>query len=245
MTSSSKDTEFAPINLDASDRIPAGAKKPSPSPKAPQTSGGVSKGLFSVVLIAALGAAGASIYLFTQLQSSKQIIVENQNRLDLLENRLSATGEEMDNSTVALQVKVTELSERTEELWEQMDRLWASAWRRNQAEIKELNSQLVSLKRETTQMLGSIESKVNSSQSGTQQLMTRINDLNGKITEQANNLLGVKVENEGIGATNAAQSEELRQLMEKVLLLEKRNTSLLQKLNGIETQVKELAVKTV
>jgi uncharacterized protein (DUF2164 family) len=103
----------------------------------------------------------------------------------------------------------------------------------------------VSLKRETTQMLGSIESKVNSSQSGTQQLMTRINDLNGKITEQANNLLGVKVENEGIGATNAAQSEELRQLMEKVLLLEKRNTSLLQKLNGIETQVKELAVKTV
>jgi chromosome segregation ATPase len=245
MSSSSKDTEFAPINLDANDRIPAGAKKTLQSPKPAHTGGGVGKGLFALVLILALGAAAACGYLFTQLQKNNAILSENQGRLQLLENRLSATGEEMDNSTVALQVKVSELTEKTEELWEQMDRLWASAWRRNQEEIKELNSQVVSVKRNVEESVGSLETKVNASQSGIQQLMTRINDLNGKITEQANNLLGVKVEYEGLGDTNVTQSREIRELMEKILLLEKRNTSLLQKLNTIETQVKELTVKTV
>jgi chromosome segregation ATPase len=245
MSSSSKDTEFAPINVDANDRIPVGAKKTSQTPKSAPTGAGVSKGLFILVLLLALGAAAACAYLFTQLEKNNEIISENQSRLQLLENRLSATGEEMDNSTVALQVKVSELTEKTEELWEQMDRLWASAWRRNQEEIKELNSQVVGVKKNIEQNLGSIEEKVNASQSGTQQLMTRINDLNSKITEQANNLLGVKVEYEGVGDTNAAQSREIRELMEKILLLEKRNTSLLQKLNTIEAQVKELTVKTV
>lgn len=248
MSSSSKDTEFAPINLDANDRIPAGAKKTSNSQKTASSGGsgsGVSKGLFSLVLVLALGGAAASTYLFTQVQKSQETIVENQNRLQQLENRLSATGEEMDNSTIALQVKVSELTEKTEELWEQMDRLWASAWRRNQEEIKELNSQVVTVKKDMQQTLGSIETKVNAAQSGTQQLMTRINNLNSKITEQANNLLGVKVEYEGIGNTNASQNREIRELMEKALLLEKRNTSLLQKLNTIEAQVKELTVKTI
>lgn len=245
MSSSSKDTEFAPINLDANDRIPVGAKKTSHKPKPPPTGGGVNKGLFTLVLLLALGASAACAYLFTQLQKNNEIISENQSRLQLLENRLSATGEEMDNSTVALQVKVSELTEKTEELWEQMDRLWASAWRRNQEEIKELNSQLVKVRKNVEQSVESIETKVNASQSGTQQLMTRINDLNSKITEQANNLLGVKVEYEGLGDINTTQSREIRELMEKILLLEKRNTSLLQKLNTVETQVKELSIKTV
>lgn len=244
MSMSSKDTDFAPINLDVSDRIPASTKKSSPP--APSGSGGGSGKLGVVMaLLIAIGACGASAYLYDALQKSQANVIANQERIQVLENRLSATGEEMGNSTVELQVKLGELSEKTEELWEQMDRLWASAWRRNQEEIKTLNSDVVALKSDINKRVGDVNAKANEAQSSTQQLMTRINSINGKITEQANNLLAVKVEYEGFAQTNSSQSGEIRELKEKILLLERRNTSLLQKLNEVETQVKEIAVKTI
>lgn len=243
MSSSSKDTDFAPINVDVNDRIPAGAKKPAP-PR-PENKSGPGSFLFILVLLIAIGACAASGYLFIELQRTQENMVANQNRIQTLENRLSATGEEMGNSTVELQVKLGELSEKTDELWEQMDRLWASAWRRNQEEIKSLNSDVVALKSNVTKSINDVTTKVNSAESGTQQLMTRINSLNSQISEQANNLLAVKVEYEGFTQTNTEQNGDIRALEEKILLLEKRNTSLLQKLNEVEGQVKELAVKTI
>jgi len=63
-------------------------------------------------------------------------------RIQELEDMLSATGEEMGESTVVIKARLTDLTERTEELWTQMDKLWASAWRRNQADIKELGTQI-------------------------------------------------------------------------------------------------------
>lgn len=244
MTSNSKDTDFAPINVDVSDRIPVGNKKP-PAPKQNNSQGSAPKGLFALALIIALGASAGCGYLYTELQKSQETIVANQSRLQSLENRLSATGEEMGNSTVALQVKVGELTEKSEELWDQMDKLWASAWRRNQEEIKDLNSDVVALKSNVDKTVSNLRTTVNDTQSGTQQLMTRIDSLNSKITEQANNLLAVKVEYEGFSDANSSQTGDIRDLKEKVLLLEKRNTSLLQKLNEVETQVKELGVKTI
>lgn len=244
MSSSSKDTDFAPINVDVSDRKPVGTKKPTPQRQ--NNSGGSSgKLLVTFAFLFALVACAASIYLFTVLQQSQENVIANQNRIQTLENRLSATGEEMGNSTVALQVKVGELSEKTTELWDQMDKLWASAWRKNQEEIKSLGSNVVTLKSDVDKSITDVTKKVNSAESGTQQLMTRINSLNSNITEQANNLVAVRVENEGFTQANTKQSVEIRDLKEKVILLEKRNTSLLQKLNEVEGQVKELALKTI
>jgi chromosome segregation ATPase len=247
MSSNSKDTDFAPINVDVSDRIPLGSNKAPPKrPKGSGGSGGSGgKTLFILALIVAIGASAGCAYLYVELQKSQETISANQNRLQSLENKLSATGEEMGNSTVALQVKVTELSAKSVELWDQMDKLWASAWRRNQEEIKTLNSDLSVLKSSVNTSVDEVTKKVNATQSGTQQLMTRIDSLNSKMTEQANNLLAVKVEYEGFSDANSSQNSEIRELEEKILLLEKRNISLLQKLNEVEGQVRELAVKTI
>nr|WP_136249611.1 hypothetical protein [Ningiella ruwaisensis] len=246
MSSNAKDTDFAPINVDVSDRIPAGSKKSNTQTSGSGGSGSsTGKGLFILVLVVALIACAFSAYLFTELQKSQQTIVENQNRLQSLENRLSATGEEIGNSTVALQVKLTELSEKTEELWDQMDKLWASAWRRNQAEIKELNSDVVSLKTNVDTKLDDVLKKANGAQSSVAQLATRIDSLNSKITEQANNLLAAKVEFESFTDANSSQNSQIRELQEKILLLEKRNTNLLQELNALEAKVDELVVKTI
>lgn len=97
-----------------------------------------------LALLFAVAAVGGSGWLFTQFQVQQTELLAAQQRISDLELRLSATGEEMDQSAVALQVKVTELAKKADELWVQMDKLWASAWRRNQSEIKELEKSLES-----------------------------------------------------------------------------------------------------
>ena len=105
-------------------------------PAAPKSNG------FAIFLlfILSIGACGGAGYLYHLNQQQQQMIVAAQKRITDLERALSSTDEEMGQSTVALQVKVQTLMEKSEELWDQMDKLWASAWRRNQSEIKDLEN---------------------------------------------------------------------------------------------------------
>ena len=113
-------------------------KGKSPSPESPQEKTGSSRNSpswFSLILVLALVLAPMAYWSYEQ----QTVLQTAQVRIGELEGRLSATGEEMDQSAVALQIKVSELSAKTQDLWEQMDKLWASAWRRNQAEIEALS----------------------------------------------------------------------------------------------------------
>ncbi|MDO6426899.1 hypothetical protein Q4489_07755 [Thalassotalea sp. 1_MG-2023] len=94
---------------------------------------------FTVAIYIAL--AGTGYYFFEQNKQLKSSIDDADHRIQQLEDQLSATGEEMGESTVALKAKLQAISEKTEKLWAEMDKLWASAWRRNQSEIKELRAQ--------------------------------------------------------------------------------------------------------
>ncbi|SEL07642.1 hypothetical protein SAMN05216262_105145 [Colwellia chukchiensis] len=97
---------------------------------------------FKILLIAPYIGLALAVWHFDQQQQNQAMQVNASNeRIQLLENQLSATGEEMGESTVALKVKLEAISEKTELLLSEMDKLWASAWRRNQQEIKTLNSQ--------------------------------------------------------------------------------------------------------
>lgn len=89
-----------------------------------------------IIAIMAFGAAGYSLY--QQNLATKAQLIASEKRIAELERALSATGEEMGQSAGAIQAKLAAVATRTDELWTQMDKLWASAWRRNQAEIKEL-----------------------------------------------------------------------------------------------------------
>jgi uncharacterized coiled-coil protein SlyX len=94
--------------------------------------------LFLLIMIV----SATSYWSFVQYKALQQA----QNRITDLESRLSATGENMDQSAAALQIKVSKLSVKTEDLWNQMDKLWASAWRRNQSEIGVLNKTVMAVK---------------------------------------------------------------------------------------------------
>ena len=87
------------------------------------------------------------------------MLQQSQSRITELESRLSTTGEDMDQSAAALQVKVSELSAKTEHLWTEMDKLWASAWRRNQTEIGALNKTAMALKASTDKNTKNLKSE--------------------------------------------------------------------------------------
>ncbi|GAB3012294.1 hypothetical protein [Bowmanella dokdonensis] len=143
----SKPDDMPTIQLDQEDReayLHKRSKQPKqtvtdkePAPKQTSAKGG-NKGLVIFTLLLALGALAASGWLFQQTRLQQSSLVEAQDRIQELENKLSATGEEMGESTVALQAKLKAVTEKTDELWEQMDKLWASAWRKNQSEIQSL-----------------------------------------------------------------------------------------------------------
>ena len=98
-----------------------------------------------LILIPYIAIVGGGWYFYQQQIALTSALNSSVNRIQQLENQLSATGEEMGESTIALKVKLEAISEKTELLLTEMDKLWASAWRRNQKEIKELNSKSIKL----------------------------------------------------------------------------------------------------
>lgn len=251
MSNNSNDQDFETINIDMDEHRPikrqASVNSEVDDAPAPQLSPNrkSGNGLAIVALIVAIGAVGASAYMFQQLQVSAEQASAAEKRILSLEDKLSATGEEMGNSTVALQVKVTELTNKSNELWEQMDKLWASAWRRNQQEIKTLNGQVSNVRSDTQKLLSDINKKVTDAQSGNQQLVSRIDNVNGKLNAQANDILTASISAEQASEAANQQLSKIAELNDKVLLLEKRNSNLLSKLSELEKQLKELATKTV
>jgi chromosome segregation ATPase len=244
MSANDKDKDFAPINVEINDRIPRATQRQSNSGStaAPSKAG---QSVAIIALIIAAVSCGAGAYIYTLYQDSQTIIAANEKRLQALEDRLSATGEEMGNSTVALQVKVGELSTRAEELWEQMDKLWASAWRRNQQEIKTLSANLKDLQNDANKLVKEVDDKTKANSSSLASMQSRVDGINTKLNAQANDILAVNVKQDEFEQSNGANSSSMREMSEKLILLERRNTNLLQQIQTLESKLDELAKKSV
>ena len=106
-----------------------------------------------LILMPYVAIAGAAWYFHQQQLNVHTIQESSAQRIQQLENQLSATGEEMGESTIALKVKLEAIGEKTELLLSEMDKLWASAWRKNQKEIKELNSKSIKIEQQQDKTL--------------------------------------------------------------------------------------------
>ena len=132
------------------------------------------------------GSNQQQINVTRSLESSSQ-------RIQQLENQLSATGEEMGESTIALKVKLEAIGEKTELLLSEMDKLWASAWRKNQKEIKELNSTSIKIVQQQDKTIEAMSLQSNT-----------INELKDKITATE---FSVNSVSEQIMALNSVKTE--------------------------------------
>ncbi|MDP5031936.1 MAG: hypothetical protein NWQ54_25740 [Paraglaciecola sp.] len=162
-----------------------------------------------------------------------KVLVHAQQRITDLEGRLSATGEELDQSAVAIQVKVTELSKKTEELWEQMDKLWASAWRRNQSEISDLTNELKKLASKSDNAMKKLGDDA-SQQEG------KVTTLSNQVT-QLNQSLQAALETQAqLKRTSLNNEQQVASLREKLISSALGNNNLTNKVDELESKLLNL-----
>jgi peptidoglycan hydrolase CwlO-like protein len=252
MANNSKNDEFPTIRLDEEDRRDYQTKRQatpgkasstpssslSPNSASPNNSGGGNGVWLTLIALIALAACGGCYYLYTLLEQQKVIALEADKRIVQLENKLSATGEEIGESTVALQVKVTELTNKTNELWEQMDKLWASAWRRNQKEIADLGDRVSNVQTSLDKSIVGVADDVKAQ-------TAVIGSLKNQLASLADELLAVNVQLEqALGDKQSAQ-QDVRTLTDKLSVLEQRNTTLSGRIASLENEIRDIATKVV
>lgn len=184
--------------------------------------------LIFILILAILSSA----FAYWSVQQQK-VLIQAQQRISELERRLSATGEELDQSAVAIQVKVTELSQKTEDLWGQMDKLWASAWRRNQSEIGDINAELKKISSSNDSALKSLGLKIE------QQDVSLVN-LNNKVTQINLSMQVSQDAQEQLKRTNQNNEQQLTSLREKLLSSALGNNNLTIKVEELESKLLSL-----
>lgn len=196
-----------------------------------------------VILMVALGGYGASWWLYQQTQQQLQLITKAEGRIADLEQQLSATGEEMGESAVAMQVKVSGLVEKTDKLWTEMDKLWASAWRRNQSEIKSLNSKVIKQDKQVTANVKTAEQaaqQVTAIGTRTQTLQTNLSQLKQSVAQQDSQVRELKetlLLNQADNLQAETQLTAVKELLDKLEQQQKALAQQVQALSSNNTQV--------
>lgn len=101
--------------------------------------------LLALVALAGLGWAG---YLQMQLMESQSLMAAYQLRVEDLEGRLSVTDESVNESSVAMQVKLKELDSEIRKLWE-------NVWKKQQQTLEAQQAKLASLEKSLKAVQGS------------------------------------------------------------------------------------------
>lgn len=162
-------------------------------------------------------------------------------RIQDLERQLSATGEEMGESAVVIKARLQTLGEKTDELWEQMDKLWASAWRRNQADIKALETDLKKQQSRVNELNKSVATSTDSIKAvADKQTQTDFNV--GILTEQLDGakalqaeLKQLKADVQSIQSKAVGKEQDQIEVAASVASLERQLTALTRRIQTLET----------
>lgn len=210
-------------------RSPKPQRTPETSPETTSTvhvKSGNGLWIFLTFLVA-LGGYGASYWLFMQNQQQLQMMGQAEQRIEELERKISATGEELDQSAVALRVQVNELKDKTEVLWQEMDKLWASAWRRNQTEIQGLSETVTKSFREQRQKLTGLEGDISAAGTNMAVIQEQFEQQKSELTQLTNTVSNALKNN-----TNSKQ--EIKQLTDQIATSALRIEALADRINELE-----------
>ncbi len=242
--------EIPSITLDQdqvkSSRVQKASPKNSASSENLVTSNRSSKINSTFTFLIYIALAGSSWFFYQQNIKLNTLITHAEQRIQSLENQLSATGEEMGESTIALKAKLEAITEKADKLWGEMDKLWASAWRRNQSDIKELRTasqkQETLNKNQSTQItnaasaISAINDKLTSSELSINALTDQIAAANN-IKAEISQLTAHMTTLEEKSSTRDAQQIEIAT---NVNQLEMSLTLLIERLEKLETAVAQL-----
>ena len=218
------DVESFKRNRDKGQKGPSKSDKEEPELS---KSSGSSPSWFAVLFLLVIIIGAASYW--SNLQYKSGLAAEA--RIAELERRLSATGEEMGQSAVALQVKVADLSEKTKLLLGEMDKLWASAWRRNQSEIKGLSKSLNTQNANLSNKISSVNSDIKANE-------TTVGLLQELVDSQATNVKQVTNALAEAETSNTELRQQFSSLREKLMSTALANNNLTSRLDELEKRLK-------
>lgn len=192
-----------------------------------ETASGGSPIWLLLALVVAIGAAGMSYWLYQQKLIQDAALTDAQNRVSSLERRLSATGEEMDQSAGALRVNVSELSDKTDELWAQMDKLWASAWRKNQEEIKNISENMARNNRALKNNISGVENEMSN-------VSTSVALVQEQLTLQSREVADVQILIAALQSIGNDNKRGLGDIQAKLVSIEQINSAVTRRVADLE-----------
>lgn len=194
--------------------------------------------------------AGAGYWAYQQDIKTTALLVSSEQRIADLEHQLSATGEEMGESAVEMKVRLETLGKTSDKLWQEMDKLWASAWRKNQSQIKNLQTKnkslndLSSTQRKTiTSTLISIK-EINEKQVAAEYSVDALKEQlksSEKLTQQIKEL---SLELSGLESSSQRRDKQQISLASRVTKLSEQNKQLLLQVKDLETKLTK-AISTI
>ena len=205
--------------------------------QAPSSGGGTSmltKLVLGVLVIATAVLAGGALTLYKQLQAANHSLTLVEKRVLELESRLSVTDESMEESAVAMRVKLTELDSEVRKLW---DNVWKRSKQRladHDQELAKLDKQLATLKQSVSKQSEQVASnqkllkKVDEQTSGVRALVSDLSSAKQSLTEQKRTL--------------ESASDRLNRVQDDLNKVEKRvkvNEEWVESINGFRRQVNQ------
>jgi hypothetical protein len=178
--------------------------------------------------------ASAGYWAYQQNINTTALLTSSENRIADLERQLSATGEEMGESAVEMKVRIETLGKTSDKLWEEMDKLWASAWRRNQSQIKTLqkdNKLLTDLSVTQAKTVAATNATINDVNNKQVATEFSIDALKEKLTENIKNL---SLELSAIESNSQRRDKQQIALASRVTQLSEQNKKLLLKVESLE-----------
>jgi len=214
------------------------------SPEVKVSSSSTLSKLSTLLIYLLLG--GAGYWGYQQNINTLSLLNSAENRIADLERQLSATGEEMGESAIEMKVRIETLGKTSDKLWIEMDKLWASAWRKNQSQIKSLQSKNKSF----NELSSTQRKKITSTLASTTASIKEINDKQiaaeyslDALKEQlkSSDLLMEKMQELSLELSAIESSSQRRDTQQ--IALASRVTKLNEQNNQLRSQIKSLQTK--
>jgi len=193
---------------------------------------------------------GAAYWAYQQNIKTNAIINSAEQRIASLEHQLSATGEEMGESAIEMKVRIETLGKTSDKLWEEMDKLWASAWRKNQSQIKSLQKSSKSLtnlsstqRKEVTSTLASIK-EINDKQISTEYSIDALKEQLKSSENLIDQIKKLSLELSAIESNSQGRDTQQISLASRVTKLSSQNKQLSSQINNLETKLAQ-ALKNI
>ena len=238
---------YSPIPPSSTDTYSANSRTQVKQEQKTASSSMLSK--FSTLLIYVLIGC-AAYWVYQQNIKTNAIIDSAEQRIASLEHQLSATGEEMGESAIEMKVRIETLGKTSDKLWEEMDKLWASAWRKNQSQIKALRKSNTSLtdlsntqRKEVTSTLASIK-EINDKQVSTEYSIDALKEQLKSSENLIDQIKKLSLELSAIESNSQGRDKQQISLASRVTQLSSQNKQLSSQINNLETKLAQ-AIKSI